>query len=79
MDEETPKPTIDPESLCLKRTNDIRKKILKCDPRDHAKAYRIMKKFREKQQRLLGEESIEDPDPFEPTYIFFCFTGTLED
>jgi hypothetical protein len=79
MDEETPKPTIDVDSMYLKRSNDIRKKILKCDPRDYSKAYRIMKKFRDKQQMLLGAESIEDPDPFEPTYIFYCFTGKLED
>lgn len=73
--EETPKPTIDPESPSCKRPNHIRKKILKPD----AKEYRTLKKFREKQQALLGDDDIEDPDPFHPTYVFYCFTGTLKD
>ena len=79
MDQETPKPTIDPESPNTKRSDDLRKKISKCDAKDYAKAYRTMKKFRERQQMLLGEESIEDPNPFEPTYVFYCFKGTVED
>ena len=79
MDEETPKPTIDPSSPPTKRIDHSRKKIPKYDTKDYAKSYRIMKKFREKQRMLLGAESIEDPDPFEPTYVFYCFKGTVED
>jgi hypothetical protein len=28
---------------------------------------------------LLGDASMEDPDPFEPSYVFYCFTGVRED
>ena len=55
------------------------KRIPKYEKKDYAKMYRVMKKFREKQQMLLGEESIEDPDPFDRTYVFYCFKGKLEE
>ncbi len=71
MDEETPKPTIDIDSPATKRPNDIVKSVIKKNRRD----YHILKKFRELQIDLLNDSDNEDPDPFEPTYIFFCFTG----
>ena len=38
-----------------------------------------MKKFRTKQSALLGDASMVDPDPFDPSYVFYCFTGVRED
>lgn len=76
MQEDTQRPTIDPQSP---RGKQAKIKFPKCNSKDRAKAYRTLKKFREKQQDLLGDDSIEDPDPFEPTYVFYCFKGTRED
>ncbi len=57
------------------------KEFLKLFPKysrlDYGKMYYIMKKFRTWQQVLLDKDDIEDPDPFYPTYIFYCFKGTL--
>ena len=79
MDHETPKPTIDLQSPCLKRPDLYKKKIATYGGRDRARMYRTMKKFRTKQLMLLGDKSMEDPDPFDPTYVFYCFTGVRED
>jgi len=39
----------------------------------------ILAKFRSKQMAMLGEDEYSsDPDPFHPTYIFYCFQGTRE-
>ena len=79
MDSDTPKPTIQPMSPYLKRPDINRKKIVSYEPKERARVYRVMKKFRDKQCFLLGDKSIEDPDPFDPSYIFYCFTGIRED
>jgi hypothetical protein len=39
--------------------------------------YHALRKFRNRQRVLLDTDDIEDPDPFEPTYIFYCFHGKL--
>ena len=63
--------------------NERRKSFMKLFPKyektEHSKMYYIMKKFRNRQMVLLDTDDIEDPDPFVPTYIFFCFTGTREE
>lgn len=79
----TPKPTIDPESPTLPlvekiRRNEMKKRIPKYEGSDYAKMYRVMKKYRDKQEELL--EGVDcDPDPFVPTYVFYCFQGNLEE
>jgi hypothetical protein len=79
----TERPTIDPESPCTPliqkiRRNEMKKRIPKYEGSDYAKMYRTMKKYRDKQEELLdGADS--DPDPFVPTYIFYCFQGKIDD
>lgn len=80
----TPKPTIDLESpvpalLRKMRRNEMAKRIPKYEKKDYAKMYRVMKKFRTRQMDLLEDNDIEDPDPYSPTYVFFCFKGKVED
>ena len=41
--------------------------------------YYVMYKYRKRQRQLLENDDIEDPDPYVPTYVFYCFTGTLKD
>jgi hypothetical protein len=77
MDSETPKPTIDPESPKTSRSQPL-ERIPKRSKKDQSRVYYMMRKFRQRQEELLGTENIEDPDPFEPTYIFYCFQGRWE-
>jgi hypothetical protein len=77
MDSETPKPTIDPESPKTSRRK-LLERIPKRSKKDQCRVYYMMRKFRQRQEELLGTENIEDPDPFEPTYIFYCFQGRWE-
>lgn len=74
MDEQTPKPTIDPDSPTITRSTFIVQDVLK---QGNQKTYYTMKKFRRQQMELLRCQNIEDPYPFESTYVFFCFTGRL--
>lgn len=82
--ETTLKPTIDVESSVSKNSQKARrighaKRIPKYEKNDYAKMYRIMHKYRKRQRELLNESNIEDPYPYYPTYVFYCFTGKLED
>lgn len=84
--EQTEKPTIDPESPSVKSRNrekEFYKRIPKYEGRDYQKMYYVMKKYRTRQSELLEntytEPDYSDPDPFDPSYIFYCFQGTLED
>lgn len=80
MDEQTPKPTIDlhsPEAEYTERRKEFLKLFPKYSKLDYGKMYYIMKKFRIRQQLLLDADDIEDPDPFYPTYVFYCFKGGL--
>jgi len=61
-----PKPTIDLDSPQCKRKATF---VPKFDPR----VYCVMKKFRNRQRLLLESNDIQDPDPFLPSYIFYCF------
>lgn len=82
-EDSTMKPSIDPDSsinplLLTIRRNEMKKRIPKYGGKDYAKMYRTMKKFRDKQRILLGIYD-GDPDPFSPSYVFYCFTGKLEE
>lgn len=77
MDEETPRPSIDLDSPPTDRS--LRGKELKKILVTRGKADDILKRFRNRQRVLLETDNIEDPYPFEPTYIFFCFTGNRTD
>lgn len=84
MDSMEAKPTIDPESLVNTlvrkiRKQELAKKIPKYGGKEYAKMYRTMKKYRKKQMELLDDDDIEDPDPYAPSYVFYCFTGKMED
>ncbi len=83
-DDMTPRPTIDPESMVnslvykIRRT-ELAKKIPKYQPKDYAKMYRVMKKYRKKQLEMLEDDDIEDPDPYDRSYVFYCFTGKAKE
>ena len=78
----TPRPDIDPESprvSARERYKEFKKLLPNYDKKDYGKMYYVMKKFRDRQRDLLDGEDIEDPDPFVPTYIFYCFQGKTEE
>ena len=71
---ETPRPTIDLESPSNRlvekiRKNELRRRFPKYEKKDYQKMYRVVNKYRRKQN---GDE---DPDPFAPSYVFYCFHG----
>lgn len=77
-EEMTPRPTIDPESptnslLRKMRRVELTKRIPKYEGKDYRKMYYTLNKYRKKQ------DYEEDPDPFSSDYVFYCFTGKLED
>jgi len=81
-DEMTPRPTIDLESPLAdekQRQKEFMKLIPKYSRIDYGKMYYVMKKFRNRQRLLLDTNDIRDPDPFVPAYVFYCFTGKLEE
>lgn len=78
MEEDTLKPTIEIESPHVssrERYKEFEKLLPKYDKKDYGKMYYIMHKFRRRQMILLDSEDIVDPDPFHPSYLFYCFTG----
>lgn len=81
-EEMTLRPTIDPDSPPaddLRRRKAFLRLLPKHNRFDYGKMYRVLSKFRDKQRKLLGEDDIEDPDPFDSSYVFYCFTGKLVD
>ena len=71
-------PTIDldsPEADHRARRRELQARL----PRLDNKMLYVLNKFRKRQILLLMDEDIEDPNPYLPTYIFYCFTGNLED
>ena len=78
----TPRPEIDLESprvSAQERYREFKKLLPKYEKNDYGRMYYVMKKFRRRQQVLLDYEDIEDPDPYAPSYVFYCFQGTLEE
>lgn len=39
---------------------------------------RIVSHYRRKQRKLWGK-TVEDPDPYDSDYVFFCLEGERED
>ena len=85
----TPKPELNvddldcPAALQLHRILDFKKRFPKLTDRHKRRIRYILTKFRAKQKKMLDEAyddpDYDDPDPYDETYLFYCFTGTLED
>ena len=85
----TPKPELNvddldcPSTLQLQRILDFKKRFPKLTDRHKRRIRYILTKFRAKQKKMLDEgyndPDYDDPDPYDETYLFYCFTGTLED
>lgn len=78
------RPTIDPDSPVSSmvkklRANCMKQRMPKYAKHDYAKMYYVMYKYRKRQRQLLEDNDIEDPDPYDPTYVFYCFTGKPKD
>jgi hypothetical protein len=85
----TPKPELNvddldcPVALQLQRILDFKKRFPKLTPPHKRRIRYILTKLRAKQKEMLDEAyddpDYDDPDPYDETYLFYCFTGTLED
>lgn len=81
----TPRPMIDTElseglaSLNALRKRHFEKRMPVLTPKERRRMSYVVSKYRKKQMALLDGEYVSDPDPFCPTYVFYCFQGVLED
>lgn len=85
----TPKPEINvddldcPTALRTQRSVEFKKRFPKPTNRHKRRIRYILTKFRAKQKEMLDkvykDAEYDDPDPYDETYLFYCFTGTLED
>lgn len=74
------KPTLDVDmrsnrKLVEKRKrswNRFMKKVLDLPRKERKKASEALHTWRKKQRNLLGHRDIEDPNPFDKTYVFYC-------
>lgn len=53
------------------------KRLLAYSKEDEARIRRILANHRRRQTRKLGKRD-EDPDPYDPGYIFYCLQGRRE-
>lgn len=81
MDE---RPSIDidnlscPASLRKKRDSLFKKRLRNLhDKEERKRMSHAVHIYRTLQRELLSKKEAQDPDPFVPSYIFYCFTGTL--
>lgn len=69
---DTPRPTVDvenldsPKSLGKERKKALRSRIPRVSPR----AYVVVSRYRNRQRDMLSDTD-DDPDPYDPSYIFF--------
>ena len=78
------KPTLDTEDLpqCTQHSKEWKRKLrelIHTDKKVRSRENRILRKWREKQDELLGYDDEEDPDPYQPTYVFYCLEARRQD
>jgi hypothetical protein len=66
-------------SSLLRRRRRAISKVIKSiqNAADKEALRRVLSRYRRKQRRALGETD-SDPDPYEPSYVFFCLQGPRE-
>ncbi len=85
----TPRPELNVDdldstvTLHKQRAEEFKKRLPKFTERRKRRIRYILTKFRAKQKEMLDkvykDAEYDDPDPYDPTYLFYCCTGTLED
>jgi hypothetical protein len=68
------KPTIETEDLThhnYKEWREMFRTATRLGEYERKKTSRVLRKWRRRQTKTLGYEA-EDPDPYSPTYVFFC-------
>lgn len=64
------------------RARQLRKAMPKLSKEDRTKITYVINKYRRKQRKLLEEyvdDSIEDPDPYHDSYVFYCLETEREE
>lgn len=67
--------TLDDRKVVKKRQKawkKLMKTVLAIPKDDRKKIAAVLHRWRKKQRKLLASEDIEDPYPFEATYVFYC-------
>ena len=76
-----PRPTLDVVNLdSPSRLRRQRRRAMEIEiPKEEKKIVsRVLTRYRRKQRRLWGK-TVEDPDPYDSDYVFYCLEGTRED
>jgi hypothetical protein len=75
------RPTLDVINLdSPRRVYRERRRAMKLDipKQDKKLATRVVSRYRRKQKRLIGK-TVDDPDPYDSDYVFYCLEGDRED
>lgn len=75
------RPTLDVVNLSSPtRLRRERRRQMKVEiPREEKKIVsRVLSQYRRKQRRMMGK-TVEDPDPYDSDYVFYCLEGERED
>ena len=76
-----PRPTLDVVNLeSPRRLRRQRRRAMKVEiPKEVKRVVsRVVSRYRRKQRKLIGK-TVEDPDPYDSDYVFFCLEGERED
>lgn len=79
-----PRPTLDvdnlrsPVSLLQARRRAFKKALLKMSKEDKKTLSAVLGKYRRRQTKLLGHKE-EDPNPYDPDYVFYCLEDSDSD
>jgi hypothetical protein len=77
-----PKPTIDLSNLNGSRQLEALRRrrmeaAIRTSDEDRKKITAVLRKYRSRQTKRLGYR-VEDPDPYEPEYLFYCLDSRIE-
>lgn len=74
----TPRPVIDLEEGGMDLYKKRQKELMKRLPKQSRQAQYVVNRYRTLQRGLLKSSNIEDPNPYNKGYIFYCMTLTDE-
>ena len=79
---DTPRPTLVVSGASRSRAKTMGiearfKRVLAYSKEDESQIRKILSKYRSRQTRKLGQRD-EDPNPYKPSYIFYCLDSRRE-
>ena len=83
MDIPTPRPTIVvsgsqfeyKKSVACQRQRQMKLAMPQVSKSVRARMSYVVNKYRKKQRKMMEDDDIEDPNPYDDTYVFYCLEG----